>query len=91
MTGYGDKPIQFNDGVRFMEDDNVFPDKFLISYNSSGSNICINDVETSKLQADLSFPYFPLSNIKWNSEQSSFLVTNGEENQYYIIKKSFLR
>ena len=87
LTGYGDRAIKFDNAIKFLDEDNLLPKNFIVSYNLSASSIAIYDAKTSELKANLSFPYFAINNIAWNSDQSAFVVGNSEDSQYYIIKQ----
>lgn len=92
MTGLKDKHIQFNDDLGFFDDDNVFPEKFLLANAVSGDNTALEIYDMSTMEKSASLPITTDSDsgslsIKWNGDQSSVIISYGNGNETYVIKQ----
>ena len=68
------------------------PEQFIVSRTISTERvdeISIYDAETLQPVAQISFPSFPIFQIQWNSERSSFIASNGHNDgcAYWIFKR----
>ena len=65
--------------------EDLWRQKFWIVFDRNTKNIKMYDVATMKLCQIVPFHYFDVNGIKWNQEQSSFIVFNKYQDQNCVI------
>ena len=65
--------------------ENLWSEKLFLVYEKANSYLSIYDAKTLQLLTELPFPHFKGRDLRWGNEQSSFIVSNGED-EYCLIK-----
>ncbi|EDV20606.1 uncharacterized protein TRIADDRAFT_60817 [Trichoplax adhaerens] len=71
---------------RILNFEELSSENLFLTFNINNSNIYIYELNTLQLIHKISFPYFIVQHTKWNPQQSSFILSDGEQ-RYNIFKK----
>ena len=66
---------------------NLWRDKFWITFDGNTKNMYIYEVATSQLHQIIPFPYYNVSAIKCNEDQSSFIAYDEVGHKGYVIER----
>ncbi|RDD46820.1 Apoptotic protease-activating factor 1 [Trichoplax sp. H2] len=84
VKGFKKNKLELSTYTQVLNIENLWSQKFYFTFDRVVRKMYIYQATTLKLLHILSFPYFTAWSMKWNSQQSSFILTNAK-NQYSIL------